>query len=229
MEITSSREHSSLKNYIVFFDLDRTIIKTISGRALASHAWKKGLMPFPDLIEAVTILVAYRLKIINPRTIVDKMVGWVKNMPEETMDSLCSEVFHEVLLPSVYPEVKTEIKIHKDKNARIVILSSSLAPLCREMADYLGIDDVICSELEIMKGKYTGRPLGRLCFGEEKVVRLKKYCEKNNITAAEAWYYGDSISDLPVLSIVGNAVCINPGKKLFKQAKINGWKIYKWL
>lgn len=228
MVITSSREHSSLINYIVFFDLDGTITKTISGRALARHAWKKGLVTFPDLIEAVTISVAYRLKIINPLTIIDKMVGWLKNVPEKTMYSMCSEVFHEVLLPSVYREVKTEIKIHKDRNARVVILSSSLAPLCREMADYLEMDDVICTELGIREGKYTGRPLGGLCFGDEKVARLKKYCEKNNITAAEAWYYGDSVSDLPVLSIVGNPVCINPGKKLFRLAKINGWKICKW-
>jgi HAD superfamily hydrolase (TIGR01490 family) len=228
MEITSSVKNSNARNYIVFFDLDRTITKATSGRALTRHAWKKGLMSFSNLIKAIGISVVYRLKIGDSLKIIDEMVSWVKDIPEKTMDSLCSEIFHEVLLPLVHPEVKTEIKVHKDKNAKVVILSSSLVPVCREMADYLEMDDIICSELEIMFGKYTGRPLGRLCFGDEKVARLKEYCEKNYIAPGEAWYYGDSISDLPVLSIVGNPVCINPDKKLLREARKNKWKIYKW-
>jgi HAD superfamily hydrolase (TIGR01490 family) len=131
-------------------------------------------------------------------------------------------------LPSVHPEVKPEIKFHKEKNAKVVILSSSLVPICREIAAYLEIDDIICSDLEIINGSCTGRTAGPVCFGKEKVVRLKEYCEKNNNTLEKAWYYGDSISDLPALSIVGFPVCINPDKKLKKVAKARNWRIYNW-
>jgi len=44
----------------------------------------------------------------------------------------------------------------------------------------------------------------------------------------DAWYYGDSISDLPVLKTVGFPVCVNPDKKLIKAAKENSWKICYW-
>ena len=109
-----------------------------------------------------------------------------------------------------------------------MILSSALTTICRQMAENLNIDDIICSGLEVKNGYMTGRPLGHLCFGEEKAVRLKRYCEIFNFSLSEAWYYGDSISDLHALSVVGNPVCVNPDKKLKKAAKRRGWKIVLW-
>jgi HAD superfamily hydrolase (TIGR01490 family) len=144
------------------------------------------------------------------------------------MVELCSELSREVLLPSVYKEAVGEIEFHKTNNAKIVILSSALTTVCQEMAKHLNIDDIICSELEVKNGCLTGRPLGHLCFGEEKAVRLHGYCAKNNSSPSDAWYYGDSISDLPVLKAVGNPVCVNPDKKLRKTALKRDWKILRW-
>jgi HAD superfamily phosphoserine phosphatase-like hydrolase len=118
--------------------------------------------------------------------------------------------------------------MHKDKNAAIVILSSALLPICRKVADYLDLDDVICTELKVEGNCFTGRPSGKICFGNEKLFRLKKYCEKINSKISDAWYYGDSISDLPVLTIVGYPVCINPDRQLMKKAREKNWIIFNW-
>ena len=109
-----------------------------------------------------------------------------------------------------------------------MILSSGLYPICQEMSLSLGMDDIICSSLEVKDGYLTGRPLGRICFGQEKVVRLNEYCKNNNINPIQSWYYGDSISDLPVLSSVGIPVCVNPDKRLKKAARKRGWKVLYW-
>jgi len=57
------------------------------------------------------------------------------------------------------------------------------------------MDDIICSELEVKDGVLTGKPKGNLCYGNEKLVRLREYCEKNNTDVDDAWYYGDAIID----------------------------------
>ena len=163
MVIIFSKGKRNGNRYIAFFDLDRTIIKTISGKALVRSAFKKGLMTHSGL-----------------------------------------------------------------KNAITVILSSAITPVCREVAKCLGMDDIVCTDLEVINEHYTGRSNGPPCFGEEKVSRLKKYCEKNNSTPKEAWYYGDSFSDFPVLNTVGHPVCINPDRKLKKKAIEKGWSIYYW-
>jgi putative phosphoserine phosphatase/1-acylglycerol-3-phosphate O-acyltransferase len=228
MGTISSNASNSPFSYIVFFDLDRTITRSISGKALVSGAYRKGLMTKGDLLNAILQSVLFSLKLRDPMKIIDKMVGWVKGIPENTMDSLCYEITHQVLLPSVFPQAITEIKMHKARNAKIVILSSALAPVCREIAKTLEIDDIICSELESKDGYMTGKSSGPLCFGDEKAVRLLGYCNMHKCFPSEAWYYGDSISDLPPLNTVGTPVCVNPDKKLLKTASKKGWKILKW-
>jgi putative phosphoserine phosphatase / 1-acylglycerol-3-phosphate O-acyltransferase len=215
-------------NYIAFFDLDRTITKAISGRALARESLKRGLLKTSDLVIALYSGLSYRLHIGDPVDIMEKMTGWVKGLPEQTLIDICQDVFRKVMLPSVYPAVIDEIKMHKTYNAKTVILSSTVVPICSAMAEYLEMDDIICSELEIIEGHLTGRPLGKLCYGEEKLSRLKDYCERNNTSPSDAWYYGDALIDRHALSIVGNPVCINPDKKLLKVARKNNWKIYYW-
>ncbi|OFY61844.1 MAG: hypothetical protein A2V64_08355 [Bacteroidetes bacterium RBG_13_43_22] len=217
-----------VNSYIAFFDLDRTITKAVSGNVLALTAYRKGLMSNSDMMYALWLLLGYKLSLRDPQKIIYKMAGWVKGIPEKTLDELSVEISHKILLPAVYPEALSEIRMHSDKNARTVILSSSPYPVCREMSNSLGIDDIVCSDLEVIDGYLTGRSVRPLCFGEEKVIRLKEYCEINNTDPGNCWYYGDSLADYPALSIVGNPVCINPDRKLLKQARIKGWKICSW-
>jgi len=226
METTTTKEDKT--TYFVFFDLDRTLIKAVSGTELARGAWKKGLMKWTDLVHALYLSLAYKFGLKDPVRIVNKMTGWVKGISEEVLNKLCSEVYNEVLLPSLLEDSLPEIKMHREKGAKIVILSSSLSQICTSIASHLGFDDIICSRLEIVDGFLTGRPLGKLCFGEEKLIRLKEYCELNNSTPGESWYYGDANTDLPALNIVGFPVCINPERKLLNIARKKDWKIYYW-
>jgi putative phosphoserine phosphatase/1-acylglycerol-3-phosphate O-acyltransferase len=228
MVTTSSKRSKMKKDYYAFFDLDHTITGSVSGKELVLAAYKKGLLSRLDLVNAFTLSLGYRIKLIKPAMAIARMGKWVKGLPAGTLDDLSSEIFSQVLIPSIYPQVWEEITFHREKNAGIVILSSTITPLCRMMARHLGIDDTLCSDMEDSEGILTGRTIGDFCFGEEKAIRLKAYCEKNNSSPEDAWYYGDSMDDLPVLKIVGNPVCINPGKKLSKIAVENGWKIYFW-
>jgi putative phosphoserine phosphatase/1-acylglycerol-3-phosphate O-acyltransferase len=227
METTFS-SHSSEEQYVAFFDLDRTITGAISGKALAVAAYRKGLLSNRSIFYGVFLSVIYRLQILDPFKIVRDMIGWVKGMPADVMNELCSEVVSKVLIPSVFKEAVSEIELHKSKNARVVMLSSSLKPICVKISQSLGIDDILCTELEVKDGHLTGLPIGRICFDEEKAVRLISYCESNNFSPDQSWYYGDSISDLPALKKVGHPVCINPDYKLKKTAKRRNWKTLYW-
>ncbi|HEY5469218.1 MAG TPA: HAD-IB family hydrolase [Bacteroidales bacterium] len=227
METISSKDNTE-GGYIAFFDLDRTITKAISGKELARSALRKGVLSYANLIYALYTSLVYKLNLIDEQNIVDEMVRWVKDLKEESLLDLCTEVTRNVMLPSVYKEARLEIKLHKEKNAKVVLLSSALTPICKEMAKNLKMDDIVCSELEVINEYLTGRPVGKLCFGKEKAVRLLSYCEKYNSSASDSWYYGDSISDLAVLSSVGNPVCVNADRMLKKAAIKRGWKILKW-
>lgn len=228
MGTISSEKTNPEINQIAFFDLDRTITRAVSGRLLVTGAYRRGLMKKSDILKALWLSSAYKLKLRDPVAIMNEMIIWVKGIKVSDFSALCSEISHADLFPSVYKEAVAEIGLHRGNNVHTVLLSSSVSQICREISVQFGLNDIICSELEATEGLLTGLPLGNLCFGEEKARKLISYCENNNYSPSNAWYYGDSISDLPALSIVGNPVCVNPDGQLEKQARKRGWKICRW-
>jgi HAD superfamily hydrolase (TIGR01490 family) len=228
MGTISSENNTKGKSYIAFFDLDDTLIRANSGKLLVRGAYEKGMMSLPDLINAIWMSFLYKFRLMNSEKIIAGMLKWLAGVPEKRVIDLSSEVFEKYMLHAIPEEARREIRMHKDKNAAVVILSSALYPVCQVVADHLEVDDVICTHIETDDGRCTGHTAGKFCFGNEKVSRLKEYCEKNNSKVEQAWYYGDSFSDFPVLQIVGNPVCVNPDKKLQKAANKNSWKIYLW-
>ncbi len=228
MESISLNNKDTAKKYIAFFDLDRTIIKTNSGKTLIKQAYKHKLLSRTDLFKGIYLSLLYRFNLRETTGIINSMVSWMKGVSEKQMNELSVELFRNHILLSIYDEVAEEIKFHKSKGGKVVILSSAILPVCKIVADYLKMDDIICSFLETENGVYTGRPEGRFCYGNEKVVQLLNYCKLNLVDPGDSWYYGDSIGDLPALDTVGIPVCINPDRKLKKEALKKGWRILKW-
>jgi putative phosphoserine phosphatase / 1-acylglycerol-3-phosphate O-acyltransferase len=223
-----STDSNTGQKYIAFFDLDHTILNENSGKILIRQARNYGLITRVHLLKGFFLSLLYRFNLMETEKIIKIMANWVNGISERAFKELTADIFNNLIIKSIRPEILSELNFHKEHDARIVILSSSILPLCHKVSEYLGMDDVICSNLEVINGVYTGRISGPLCFGEKKVDRLIEYCRKNNVNPNISWYYGDSISDLQVLSSVGNPVCINPDKKLRKEAYKRDWKILQW-
>jgi putative phosphoserine phosphatase/1-acylglycerol-3-phosphate O-acyltransferase len=215
-------------HYIAFFDMDGTLINGNSGKSLVRTGYKKGMISTKNFIHALYLSLLFRFHLRKPGRIMDGMAGWLEGLSEDTVKKLSEEVFLSSLSPAIRPEIYAEIRVHKERNARVVILSSAVQFVCLPLAKHLAMDDVICSELEIRKGVFTGRFAGNLCYGEEKVNRLKVYCEQMNCSPEKAYYYADSISDFQALDSVGYPVCVNPDKKLAKAAASKHWIIHEW-
>jgi HAD superfamily hydrolase (TIGR01490 family) len=213
------------KSYIAFFDLDRTIIYKNSGAVLVRQAYKNGLLNTRSLLNAVYQSFLYKFHLRETDLIISKMGSWVKGFPEESLKNLSESIVTNFLLNSIRPEIFEEINFHKSHNADVVLLSSAISPICIPIGEHLKMDHIICSEMEVVDGILTGKSVGNYCFEEEKVRRLINYCKKKNKDPGKSWYYGDSISDLLVLNVVGHPVCVNPDKKLRKKATQLGWKI----
>jgi HAD superfamily hydrolase (TIGR01490 family) len=225
MESTTLKNKLNSGKYVAFFDFDRTIISENSGKVLIRHAYKKGLLPRRYVIWGMYLSLLYKYGLKDPVIIITTITKWLKGVTETALSELSEEIFETRLKKSIRPEIESRINFHKSNGALVVILSSSLYPVCKAAADHLKMDGIICSKLETRNGIYTGHPDGSFCFDEEKVNRITEFCKINGTTAGTAWYYGDSVADLPALKLVGNPVCIDPDKKLLKTATENGWEI----
>ncbi len=212
-------------SYAAFFDLDHTILKINSGEALLRRAYKNGLLSTGKLIQVYCLFVLYKAHLLDPLTIIEKISAWLTESTVEQIEMLCNEIVVKDLIPAVRPEIISRINMHKAEGAQVVILSSAIASICTPMAQHLGMDSAISSELEIVNRQYTGRTVNGFCFRDEKLNRMNQYLQANNFSLENSWYYGDSTDDLPVLKSVGHAVCVAPGKRLKKIAGENRWMV----
>jgi putative phosphoserine phosphatase/1-acylglycerol-3-phosphate O-acyltransferase len=215
-------------DYLACFDLDRTILSINSAEILIREAYREGLMKSKDLLSAYFLAFLYKLRPGEAVRIMERMTKWMEGITEESINRLSGKIVTGNLISTIRPEIYTELSFHKNKMAGTIILSSSLFPVCSPIADHLGMNDIICSGFEVKNGLFTGHTSGGFCFGEEKLIRLKDYCSKNDHRISESYYYADSFWDYPVLNEVGHPVCINPDKKLRKAAENKGWVIHDW-
>ena len=211
--------------YVAFFDLDKTIIPFDSGSKLAWNAYKNGVMRTRDLFEGLFLALLYKMDLKDNLQIVEDMVAWLKGVSEHRIEDLSNQLVKKRLLGSIRPMIIKEIERHRKLGAEIVLLSAALPYICKPMAKHLKIKRVISSHLEVIAGKFTGKPLGHLCFGIEKKHKAIDFCKQHNFDISEAYYYGDSFSDSDVLESVGNPICVVPEKKLLKRAMQRKWTI----
>jgi alcohol-forming fatty acyl-CoA reductase len=64
--------------------------------------------------------------------------------------------------------------------------------------------------------------------GEARGTLLEQYAAGNGIVLADSFAYADSLSDLPMLELVGTPVVINPDARLSSVAGQRGWRVERW-
>jgi phosphatidylglycerophosphatase C len=68
------------------------------------------------------------------------------------------------------------------------------------------VDAVLCTEMEVVDGRYTGRMATPNCHGEEKVHRLQTWLATEFGAAQPVLHaYGDTSGDRPMLRLASVA------------------------
>ncbi len=217
-----------MSNYIAFYDLDHTIIASSSGTLIVKDLYKRGMLPLSSLINGTLLSFLYRLGIINTQSLIAKWVKRLQGMEAKTIEHYSELFFEETVKHYIHPQAIESIYMHKTKGASIVLLSASLDFICKPVMKYLHFDDVLCTELEVNNGYYTGAIKGNYCYGKEKLNRAIQFCISRNVDITSAYYYADAVADIPVLEAVGFPQCVNPQPALLKRARLEGWPVHRW-
>lgn len=217
-----------MNKYVAFFDIDKTVISATSGKVMAIHGYRAGFLSNQNMAEGILLSLLYRFKLMKSESIIKLMAKWLKGISEKEIIDFSSQLFDEYVKDTIREKARLEIDYHNTHGGVTVILSATTPYLCELIKQELKMGDFICSELEVIDGCYSGFPIGNYCYGKEKLVQATRYCKKHGFDLTEAYYYGDSASDIPLLEVVGHPMCVTPDKKLKKVAKQRGWAIYHW-
>lgn len=212
-------------DYVAFYDLDHTILEDNSATHLVHEARRRGIMSGRRFRHAVWLSILYKLNIGNSTKMIIRMLSWLRGLREDEIDQLCVDVFSEFIVTKIRSEILDTIKEHRANKGAVVLLSSASEPICRQVRNYLKMDDLICSKLESVNGILTGKTQGKLVYGKEKANRLIEYCKSKDYRQGDAFYYGDSYTDEYVMKEVGHPVAVDPDKRLLRTALHHNWKI----
>jgi phosphoserine phosphatase len=89
----------------------------------------------------------------------------------------------------------------------------------------LGLTGALGTVAEVVDGKYTGCLVGEMMHGPAKAEAVLALAEREGLDLSRCTAYSDSANDLPMLSLCGNAVAVNPDTELRAIARARGWTI----
>lgn len=208
-----------------FFDLDKTIIATSSSMAFSrpfydgglitrSHALRTAYAQFLFLVGGADERQTTRLR--------DSLSDLIKGWEVAKVRQIVQETVHEHIDPVVYDEALALIRRHQQNGRDVVIVSASARDVVEPIAQLLGADAVVASELEVKKGFYTGA-ITFYAYGEAKADAVRALAEEKGYDLSRSFAYSDSITDAPMLDAVGHGFVINPDRALRAAAASHGW------
>jgi len=115
----------------------------------------------------------------------------------------CAQAFVQQDLPAQWcPWGMAQLLRHQRAGHRCVIVTASTSCYMNLVGNALGVDTVLCTEMEVTDGRYTGRLATPNCHGEEKARRLRAWLTAEyGDTALELHAYGDTKGDWPLLRL----------------------------
>lgn len=127
--------------------------------------------------------------------------------------------------PLILPAARELIAEHHRRGDTLLIITATNRFITEPIAELLGIEHLLATELEWKDGRYTGRYIGTPTFREGKIAALEEWITAHGYDLAGSWFYSDSHNDLPLLEQVEHPVAVDPDDILRRHAEQKGWSI----
>jgi HAD superfamily hydrolase (TIGR01490 family) len=208
-----------------FFDVDGTILSCQSGTLYIGYLRREGLMSRADQLRIYWGYLTYRLGMLNMRRLAGVLSRWLEGREEREVIEHCRDWYATEIVGYYQEFIIEKIREHRDAGHVVALLTGGTRYLNDHIAAELGIEHIIASKLEVIDGRFTGNPLGPLCYARGKLTHAEEFAAKHGVSLERSWFYSDSITDLPMLERVGQPVAVCPDPRLRREARQRGWPI----
>ncbi len=211
-----------------FYDLEGTLVSTNLVHTLAFYAkrqqglWQTAKKTFGTVARLPLFGIAelYSRNVFN--TVFFKSY---EGLSYDRLRYFSDELFEQVLKPAIFAGTPDLIAKGKKIGQRQVVITGALDFTIERLMDHLGIDDYKANHMEFVNGYSTGRIIPPVMASATKATWMREYAERENINLSDSYAYSDSISDLPMLSIVGHPVAVCPDMRLKQTALQHDWPV----
>ena len=209
---------------IVFFDMDKTLLRVSSGTTYVKYLWKRGKVTTRELLYTGYISLQYSLGLLDFPKAMAELGKKVKDGSASQTKALQLQFFKDYLVYQIAPKALARAKEHLAQGDKVILLSASTQFTVQPVADYVHLP-FRCTELEVVNDLVTGRIVGDHCYGEGKRLWAERIAQDYQVNLKNCTVYTDSISDRPIMEAVGKPIAVNPDRKLRALAQEKNWKV----
>ncbi|NJN40601.1 MAG: haloacid dehalogenase-like hydrolase [Gammaproteobacteria bacterium] len=160
------------------------------------------MMDTPALLRIYWSFLTYRLGMLNVKGLAEVSSRWLSGREEADVARHCRDWYETEVSSYFASGMLAKVEEHRSRGDVVALLTGGTRYLNDWIAADLGIEHVIASQLEVEGGRFTGKPVGLLCYGRGKLAHASEWAESHDVDLERSWFYTDSITDLPMLERV---------------------------
>lgn len=210
------------------FDVDRTLVNVNTARLYARWQLSKRKAGPREYLALGRVMLQYTFGTLDAERAAASAFERVRGTSEAALRAECLDWYVRVVRPQISERGRREVQRMRSEGQLIAILSASTPYLVEPLAEELGIDHVLCTRLTVRDGLFTGSYDAPLCYGAGKVAHAQAWAIQHGIDLGRSTFYTDSISDLPMLEVVGSPVVVNPDPLLRLTAARRRYPVEMW-
>lgn len=211
-----------------FFDFDGTLIAGFSVTAFMKEQLRRGDVAPGQFLELMAAATNFSLGNLGFSGLMVASAKLLRGVSEQSYIEFGEEVYEKHVARLIYPESRALVEAHLLKGHTVAIVSSATPYQVRPAARDFKIKHVLCSELDVKDGLFSGGVVEPLCWGPGKVTAAEKLAADHDIDLDQSFFYSDSHEDVELLTRVGHPQPLNPTAKLVEIAERRGWPIRRF-
>ncbi|GAB2730686.1 HAD family hydrolase [Nocardia thraciensis] len=212
-----------------FFDVDNTMVQGASivhfARGLAARKYFKS----SDLVDIAWKQVKFRVTGKESKGDMasgkEKALSFIAGRSTAELAELGEEIYDEIIADKIWPGTRALAQMHLDAGQQVWLVTATPVELAQVIAKRLGLTGALGTVAESVDGVFTGRLVGDILHGLGKAHAVRTLAIREGLNLKRCTAYSDSHNDVPMLSLVGTSVAINPDSDLREVAKNRGWEV----
>lgn len=206
-----------------FFDFDKTLLTVESAKPGLRYLYERGEISPIFVLKVMAANIFYRYHIISEERMSTLLLGLYRGRQLDDFKKGARGFYEESIRPLLAPGIVRRVNRHRQDGHLLVLVSASVRYYLEEVVRDLKFDHLLCTDLEVAAdGRLTGRTSGPMCIFDEKRIQIERLAHNLGVDLATSFAYGNHQSDIPMLSLVGHPVAVEPTRPLKAWARRRG-------
>ena len=212
---------------LALFDLDYTLLTGDSDHAWGEFLVEEGVVDGAEYKRRNDFYwTQYKSGTLDIREYLAFTLASIAGKSAAELQPLHQRYMTKKIEPMVGPKALALLAAHANDICAIVTATNAF--ITAPIAARFGVAHLIACDVEMVDGRYTGRPTGEPSFREGKVRRVNAWVNamgKSLHDFERSYFYSDSHNDLALMEAVTDPVAVNPDDNLKAHAESRGWPI----